>query len=53
METENLTITKIETDEPCPNCGNDYLDMYYVLDWSQTLCDECLDRQLKKYGYKI
>jgi len=37
----------------CPNCGVDYLDMFYIPNWMVHRCEECLENEARKYNYKI
>jgi len=40
-------------EEACPECGEDYNEIYFVPDWGTHRCEVCLDKELEKYHYKV
>lgn len=44
-----LTITQTNQ-EQCPCCGGEIFDVYYVEEWGQSFCEECLDREKEKWS---
>ena len=50
---DKLTMTLDESQDTCPCCGSDIWDKYFVEEWGQSFCEECLEREKEKWFYKI